>query len=180
MNPVNADPGLGLAPNIGGLHLGIVQGAVYDAVNSIGGGHQPLIPGVPQASPDRRWTPPSPPPPITCSTSSSRRRARSPHVGNGRRADRRPLEGGVGCDPQQPAKAAGVAAGEAAAAAMMGTRDDDGRFDVESFPMGDDPGEWRAATNDVTAWLATARPMVIDDASDFRSAGPRNLKSAAY
>ena len=53
MNPTNAGvPGLGLAPNIGGLHLGIVQGAVYDAVNSIVGGHQPLIPGVPQASPD--------------------------------------------------------------------------------------------------------------------------------
>jgi hypothetical protein len=78
-----------------------------------------------------------------------------------------------------PAKAAGEAAGEAAAAAMMGSREGDGRFDDESFPVGTDPGEWPANPNDATAWVATARPIVIQNAADFRTAGPRNFNSVA-
>jgi hypothetical protein len=54
-----------------------------------------------------------------------------------------------------------------------------GRFDDESFPVGTDPGEWPANPNDATAWVATARPIVIQNAADFRTAGPRNFNSVA-
>ncbi len=80
------------------------------------------------------------------------------------------------------AKDAGIAAGVAAAAAMMGSRVGDGRFDNESFPVGTGTGEWQttppALANDASAWVATARPIAIEQASDFRSAGPRNINSA--
>jgi hypothetical protein len=45
-------PGAGQAPNIGGLHVAMVQGAVYDAVNMIDGGHKPYLDGLPSAPPD--------------------------------------------------------------------------------------------------------------------------------
>ena len=41
------------------------------------------------------------------------------------------------------AKDAGIAAGVAAAEAMMGSRVGDGRFDNESFALGTDPREWQ-------------------------------------
>ena len=50
--PPPAIPGGGQAPNIGGLTLGMVQGAVYDAVNMIDGGHEPYLDGLPSAPAD--------------------------------------------------------------------------------------------------------------------------------
>src|SRR5687767_8860124 len=39
-------PGAGFAPPVAFIHLAIVQGAVYDAVNAIKGGHDPYLPGL--------------------------------------------------------------------------------------------------------------------------------------
>jgi len=39
--PAAATPGAGFAPPVAFIHLAIVQGAVYDAVNAIKGGHDP-------------------------------------------------------------------------------------------------------------------------------------------
>src|SRR4029453_335211 len=50
----NALAALGAAgqpPNVAVLHMAMVQGAVYDAVNSIDGGHEPFLAGLPAASP---------------------------------------------------------------------------------------------------------------------------------
>jgi hypothetical protein len=182
MNPTNAGvQGAGLPPNVGGLHLGIVQGAVYDAVNSIDSGHQPLVPGVPVASPDASLD-------AAVITAAHLVLDQLVHeivpapislgAVNDRIDDLR--DDAMSSIPDGPAKDAGEAAGEAAAAAMMGTREGDGRFDDESFPVGTDPGEWPANPNDATAWVATARPIVIQNAADFRTAGPRNLNSDAY
>ena len=44
-------PGAGQAPPVSQLHLAMVQGAVYDAVNAIVGGYQPYLPDLPPASP---------------------------------------------------------------------------------------------------------------------------------
>src|SRR5829696_7887250 len=52
-NPPTAPvmPGIGQAPQVSVLHVGMVQGAVYGAVNAIDGGHQPYLAGLPPASP---------------------------------------------------------------------------------------------------------------------------------
>ena len=44
-------PGAGQTAPVSSLHMAMVQGAVYDAVNSIDGGHQPYLAGLPPASP---------------------------------------------------------------------------------------------------------------------------------
>jgi hypothetical protein len=44
-------PGAGQTPPVSELHLAMVQGAVYDAVNAIDGGHRPYLAGLPPASP---------------------------------------------------------------------------------------------------------------------------------
>ncbi len=41
-----ATPGTMFTPPVATIHLAIVQGAVYDAVNSIKGGHDPYLPGL--------------------------------------------------------------------------------------------------------------------------------------
>ena len=80
--PSNAIPGLGQPPPLAVIHLAMVQGAVYDAVNAIDGGHQPYLTGLPSmpgasmaAACAWRSPPPAPAPPPSCSTSMSRRRS---------------------------------------------------------------------------------------------------------
>ena len=48
--PNAATPGAGQAAPVQALHLAMVQGAVYDAVNSIDGGHEAYLDGLPDAS----------------------------------------------------------------------------------------------------------------------------------
>ena len=47
--PTAPTPGAGMAAPVQGVHLAMVQGAVYDAVNSIAGGYEPYL-AVPAAS----------------------------------------------------------------------------------------------------------------------------------
>ena len=47
--PTAAIPGLGQPPPLAVIHLAMVQGAVYDAVNAIDGGHEPYLSGLPSA-----------------------------------------------------------------------------------------------------------------------------------
>ena len=42
-------PGVGQAPQVAILHIAMVQGALYDAVNMIDGGYQPYLAGLPAA-----------------------------------------------------------------------------------------------------------------------------------
>ena len=49
--PTAPIPGAGQAPQVSALHLAMMHGAVYDAVNSIDGRHQPYLAGLPAASP---------------------------------------------------------------------------------------------------------------------------------
>ena len=77
-----------------------------------------------------------------------------------------------------------IAVGEAAAAAMIAARTDDGRFGPFRFLIGDVPGAWRPVlplfVNDPNAWLKDVKPFLIGDPSDYRSKGPLDLTSRAY
>jgi len=83
-------------------------------------------------------------------------------------------------------KQQGVDAGEAAAAAMLAARQDDG-FLAPFVPMiGTEPGDWRpigwptAPAFDPDAWVGNLEPFLIKKPSQFRSKGPNRLESRAY
>ena len=177
-------PGAAQTPPVSILHLAMVQGAVYDAVNSIERTHQPylqglrptaksasqaaavataahdvlvglvLVPPLPQAIVDRLHGLRD----ESIATATSK---------DGRRAVR-----------------AGIRAGSAAAKAMLAKRGSDGRYGQYSFAVGEGTGQWRptppANLNDPFAWVTKVEPFLLTSASQFRSKGPNPVTSDAY
>jgi hypothetical protein len=181
--PTAPTPGAGQTPPVSQLHLAMVQGAVYDAVNAIEGGYQPYLPDLP---------------PVSRSASLDAAVATAAHdvlVGLGiapvpplpqvvrDRLDALYAAALAGI-PDGVAKTEGVAAGAAAAAAMLAARTNDGRYVPFSFQVGTSPGEWRptppALVNDPFAWVARVQPFLLESTSQFRTKGPPSLTSRAY
>jgi PAP2 superfamily len=83
-------------------------------------------------------------------------------------------------------KEAGVAVGEATAAAMLVGSADDGRGGPFTFVFGTDPGEWRPAppqggivSLDPTPWVGNVRPFIVPDVERLRLDPPNDVTSAA-
>ena len=182
--PTASIPGAGQPPQVSALHLAMVHGAVYDAVNAIDGGHQPYLAGLPAASP---------------SASQEAAVATAAH---------HVLVGlGIGPVPALPqvvrdrldalyadalagiadgaAKTDGIAAGAAAAAADAGRADPPtaGTSRSRSRPALE-AGQWRPAPpglgSDPFAWVANVQPFVLESPSQFQSQGPLDLGSRTY
>jgi hypothetical protein len=175
-------PGVGQAPHVSVLHVGMVQGAVYDAVNAIDGEHRPYL-VAPAADP---------------SDSKAAAAATAAHdvligleVGGGPMLPQ-PVRDwlntayaeSLAAVPDGPAKTGGIAVGEAAAAAMLAERANDGRFGPFAVVEGTDPGEWRKTPpnfgGDPGAWVGNVRPFLVPNVEMLRSEGPDALTSAAY
>jgi hypothetical protein len=88
--------------------------------------------------------------------------------------------------PDSPFKKMGIAAGNAAAQAMIDARNDDGRFGPSQFVPNPSPGYWDpVAPNGTTAldptpWVGGVKPFLMQSSSQFQSPGPNALTSAAY
>ena len=90
--------------------------------------------------------------------------------------------------PDTPFKAQGIAAGNAAADAMIQAREDDGRFGPSLWVApSSEPGHWQPLLNpdgtkmlDPTPWVGGVSPFVMQSSSQFRTAGPQKLNSAAW
>jgi hypothetical protein len=88
--------------------------------------------------------------------------------------------------PDSPFKRMGTAAGAAAAEAMIGARQGDGRFGPSQFVANPNPGYFDttapngATVLDPTPWVGGVKPFLMESSSQFRSAGPLKLDSAAY
>jgi hypothetical protein len=85
--------------------------------------------------------------------------------------------------PDSPFKDMGIAAGTAAAQAMIDARQGDGRFGPSQWVPNSAPGHWSllpGQANDPTPWVGGVRPFLLQSASQFRSAGPPALTSAAW
>ena len=183
-----ATPGVQLAPPVAIIHLAIVQGAVYDAVNAIDGGRTPYLNGLNA-------------PTSTSKGAAASTAARNVLIGL---VDQAPLTATLTADvksaiktridaeyassmaeePEGDAKAGGIIVGVAAAAAMLANRATDGRFGAPGFPVGSGVGQWRPIgpgfVNDPNAWVRTVRPFTLPSPGFFPTSGPPALTSVQY
>jgi hypothetical protein len=181
-SPAAAVPGAGQAPTVGVIHMAMVQGAVFDAVNSIVGKYESYL-DVPDAKAGASVSAAV----ITAAhdvlievipmSDASIRDAILARIEEQYTTE-------LAAIPSGPAKRRGVAAGAAAAATMLAERAEDGRFPADPFMFtpGTGIGEWRPTNevNDPFAWIARVRPFALRSASQFRTAGPNPVTSEAY
>jgi hypothetical protein len=171
----------GQGPTVAYLHLAMVQGAVYDAVNAIVGGHEPYLGAPATADPEDSA-------PAAVATAAH-------HVlvalfPNQQATLDGQLATSLAAIPDGPAETGGMEVGAAAAAAMLLARTNDGRFPQTPFPVvqGDEPGEWRSTAFTSTGapivepapWVGDVTPFLISSAEALRSDGPNALTSGAY
>ncbi len=184
-----APTGAGQAPQAGVLSLAMVQGAVYDAVNAIDGGYQPYLVAPPADPGDSKEAAaataafrvlvgfPTNTPPLT-------------GLVPGQLSTLQPVyDASLALVPDGPSKDGGIEVGEAAAAAMLTDRQNDGRFGSFTFAEGTDPGQWRLAppagpagivARDPTPWVGFVRPFLVPNVDMLRTEGPNALTSAQY
>jgi hypothetical protein len=81
----------------------------------------------------------------------------------------------------------GINAGNAAADAMIASRQGDGRFGLTQWVPLVGAGYWQPLLNsdgspmlDPTPWVGGVRPFMLQSSSQFRTAGPNALGSSAY
>jgi hypothetical protein len=182
-------PAAGGAPSALQVNMAMPQGAVYDAINAIEPRHQPYLLATRfnlTASKEAaaataayrvlsniiQTVPPSIPFPNRTSLQESLDTAYAASLA------------GI---PDGPPKTEGIAAGNAAADAMITARQNDGRFGLSPWVPNYEPGHWQPLLNpdgtlqlDPTAWVANVQPFLIQSPSQFRTDGPNALTSTAY
>src|SRR5918994_2575587 len=164
----------GQSPHASTPSFAMVQGAVYDAVNAIDRGHRPYI-----AAP-------------TADRSDSRQAAAATAAFRVLAAlfpsqlpTLQPLyDASLAAVPDGPARDGGVAAGEAAAAAMLAARANDGRGGPFTFVIGSEAGDWRPSPPgfglDPAPWVGNVRPFLVPNTEMLLSDPPNPLTSDAY
>jgi hypothetical protein len=155
----------------------MVQGAVYDAVNAIDGGHEPYL-VKPAASPGDSQE-------AAVATAAYRVLLAVAPASQAATLDAQ-YAAALAAVPEGAAKAGGIAAGEAAAAHMLDARANDGRNPTAPFPFvfGTTAGAWRVSwpltAPEPTPWVGDVKPFLVPSAKMLRSEGPNALDSAAY
>jgi len=179
----------GQPPHVAVLSLAMVQGAVYDAVNAIDGGHEPYLVAPPADPTDSMEA--------AAATAAFRvlvgfPERTPPLVGlvptqlSGLQLTYDAYLAGV---PAGDSKTGGIEVGEAAAAAMLTARANDGRGVPFAYEQGTDPGEWRSGPPqgplgivavDPAAWVGNVHPFLVPNVERLRTEGPNPLRSAEY
>ena len=156
------------------LSTAMVQGAVYDAVNAIAGGYRPYLP-TPAANPTYSQD---------AAAATAAFRVAAALVPSQLTVLQMRYDASLALIPDGPAKVGGIEVGEAAAAAMLAARANDGRGGPFTFVFGTAPGEWRRSPPllllDATPWVGNVTPFLLPNAAMLRSDGPDALTSDAY
>lgn len=172
------------APPVSMLHLAMVHGAVFDAVNAIDGGYTPYL-----VSPDATPFDSQDAAVVTAACLVLANILSSPGLAATTAPAALPslatqCQNAIDAIPNGVAKTGGINAGTAAAAAMIAARTNDGRYGSPGFPVGSAPGEWRPVlpsfVNDPNGWIRDVEPFLIRSSSQFRTRGPWALKSPHY
>jgi PAP2 superfamily len=168
----------GQAPPVSLMHLAMVHGAVFDAVNAIDGGYTPYLVS-PAATPFDSQD---------AAAASAAYHVLVSIVPAQQPALKALYDAALDPSviPDGPAKTRGIAVGLAAAHAMIEARMNDGRFGSPGFPVPDvlGPGVWRPVPptfgNDLNGWIRNVTPFMIRSSSQFRTNGPWPLRSPQY
>jgi hypothetical protein len=170
-------PGLGQGPPLSALHVAMVHGAIYDAVNAIAGGHEPYLAGLFATGNESQ----------AAAVAQAGRDVLMGLTPIANTAVRTRIEGMLTASladiDDGAAEDDGRVIGAQAAAAMLLARSNDGRGDVEPFPTSDDPGEWQLVpplSANVAGQFATVTPLTMKSPDQFRTAGPLDMASAEY
>jgi len=157
--------------------MAMVEGAVYDAVNAIDGGHQPYLLD-PRAIGAQPWF------------SQDAAAATAAHdvlvaIAPAQQATIDGLYASTMAGITDAFKAQGAQVGAAAARAMLAFRQNDGFLAPFDFGLVIAPGagNWRPLTpaaTDPDAWVGNAKPFLIESPEQFRSEGPNALESGQY
>ena len=166
--------GKGQPPPVVVMHLAMVHGAIYDAVNAIDGGFEPYL-----RAPDAE---------LSFSKDAAAAAAGYQVLLNVIPDRAAQLAGYYAASleaiPDGPAEDGGVAVGNAAAATMIAERTGDGRFGDASFSEGTGAGQWRALAPGLAGnnfkWVGEVDPFLVPDASRFATGGPLSVASSAY
>jgi hypothetical protein len=173
VNTVNAQAPLTSAPNAGSIFVAMAQGAVYGAVNAVDRHGKPYLVNrsFPKASADAAAATAAFRVLYTLFPSAALQTA---------------YGGSLAGIPNGAAKDQGIEVGEMAAAAML-AEGHDGRTVIGCTFGSGLAGVWEplagpggAPVCDPTPWVGNAKPFVVESASQFRTAGPYPLDSAAY
>jgi hypothetical protein len=176
-------PGAGQTPPVSELHLAMVHGAVYDAVNSIHRGFKPYLKGLPRApaSASKQAAAATAAHHVLVGLAPALPDATKTWLDDRYSESLDAINAGPATDRQI---ASGTKAGAAAAQKMLEVRAEDGRYTSFSFTEGTQPGQWRRTTPDAPtdpfAWVAKVKPFTLTSQSQFRSTGPLALDSAEY
>lgn len=161
--------------------MAMVQGAVYDAVNAVLRTHQPYLL-------DPKTVDVQPFASLDAAAATAAHHVLVTIVAPARVAalDTAYSTTMAAITDSAAAKADGIEAGEAAAAAMIDAREGDGYLAAFTPTIGTDPGDWQpigwptAPAYDPDGWVGNLEPFVIESPSQFRSEGPDALTSADY
>ena len=173
----NTPPGLGQGPPLAALHVAMVHGAIYDAVNAIDGGHEPYLPGLsaPSTASQAAAVVQAAYEVLKGITPATNTAVRD-RIEAMRTASMASIDAGQ-------AKTDGIEIGADAAAAMLAARANDGRFDVEPFVPSTDVGKWRLVppgNANVQGQFATVTPLTLKSPSQYTTEGLPAVTSAQY
>src|SRR4029077_12476355 len=165
----------GKAAGSSGVWVAYSSVAVYDAVNAITGQYRPLyyhVAAPPDASLD------------SAAVAAAHRILVNYFPEQQSDLDARFSSSLANINADAKAKDAGVAAGEAAAAALIAARTGDGLEANVPYVPGSGPGVWiptpPAFAAAATPWLGQMSPLTIRTAADFRPDGPTPLGSEPW
>jgi hypothetical protein len=152
----------------------IVQLAVFEAVNSVTGDYEPYLGTV--AAP--AWASPD-----AAAIAAAHRTLVTLRPGSAPALDAARVQS-LAAIPDGPAKNAGIAAGEDAAAAMLLLRANDGWNAIVPYTPGADPGDWQPtpplfAPALLPGW-GQVIPFGLEEGSQFRLAPPPALHTGKY
>jgi len=192
MNTLVAFPGpAGGAPPALQIHMAMTQGAVYDAVNATEPKHHRpyLLNRRVGANASKEAAAAT----AAYRVLSSIVSGVPPGIAFPNRASLLTMlaaerDASLGAIPASPFKRQGEVAGNAAADAMIAARQNDGRYGASQWHPDTRVGHWWPLIDpvtmlpalDPTPWVGGVRPFMLTGPSQFRTAGPNALSSAAW